>query len=329
MSRTTMEDVARVAGVARGTVSRVLNGGPVSEMSRRRVEDAIRQTGYQANAHARSLASGRSNVYAAVLTEPYGELFEDPTFGELLKGISSALVGGDVALSLVIASTPEERKRALRLLHPSRVDGVIHLSPHIDDPVLAALQGTVPLVVCGWLGERGRSTWSVTIDDVGGGRQGARHVLSRGARRVGVIAGPVSGHGANRRLRGQQAVLGDQLDPALVVHGAYAADGGATAMARLLELAPDIDAVLCASDRQASGAISVLHQRGRRVPDDVLVVGFDDHRFASQLIPPLTSIRQPVAEVGAAAVRLLDDVLAGRTPESLELPTELIVRESA
>ncbi|NLE98498.1 MAG: LacI family transcriptional regulator [Propionibacterium sp.] len=329
MHRPTIEDVAKAAGVGRGTVSRVLNGGPVAERTRARVEAAIAVCGYEANVHARSLASGRSDVYAAVLTEPYGEVFEDPTFGLMLQGISSALTGTEISLSLLIATNGDERERAIRHLDPARLDGVIHLTPHIEDPILAALDPTLPTILCGAIDIPRVNLWTVHADDYQGGQLGARHVLERGSRTVAILAGPKDSYSAETRVAGQRDALGSHFRSDLVASASWGGEGGTNAMAALLAHEPAIDAVLCASDRQALGVMALLQALGRRVPDDVRVVGFDDQRFAARCLPPLTTVRQPIAQIGANAAEVLHRALAGGNPESVTLPTELIVRASA
>lgn len=326
--RVTMEDVAREAGVARGTVSRVLNGGSASPASRSRVEAAIEKTGYRANIHARSLASGRSSVYAAVLSEPYSELFEDPTFGRMLHGISGELVGTEIALNLLFATTAEERARTLRQLSPGRVDGVILLSPHLDDPFLSQLSADTPVVVCGDLPEQRANMWTATVDDHHGGVLGAEHLVERGCRRVVIIAGPDQVQGVRDRVAGQIQGLREALLPDGIVHASYSTAGGASAMRTLLERHPDVDGVLCSSDRQALGALSVLRESGRRIPEDIRVVGFDDHPMAASATPPLTTISQPITEVGATSARLLHSIVDGRPAASVVLPTRLVIRET-
>ena len=322
----TINDVARAAGVSRSTVSRVLNGQISSPEARAKVETAIAETGYSANAHARSLASGKSNVYAAILTEPYGELFDDPTFGRMLQGINSALVGGDIALNLLFATTDEERERTLRQLAPNRVDGALVLSPHIDDPLLEAMSTEIPTIVLGPLVEGRENTWTVTIDDHQGGELGARHLVERGAHRIAIIAGPETAQGAHDRVEGQLSAL--ETAPLEVIHAPYSTGGGASATRELLSRHTDIDGILCGSDRQALGVLATLREASRNIPGDVKVVGFDDHAFAAETTPALTTIAQPIFDVGASGARLLN-ALGQRQPiRSLTLPTNLVVRET-
>ncbi|MCT2026121.1 LacI family DNA-binding transcriptional regulator [Dermabacter hominis] len=322
----TINDVARAAGVSRSTVSRVLNGQISSPEARAKVEKAIAETGYSANAHARSLASGKSNVYAAILTEPYGELFDDPTFGRMLQGINSALVGSDIALNLLFATTDEERERTLRQLAPNRVDGALVLSPHIDDPLLEAMNTAIPTIVLGPLVEGRENTWTVTIDDRQGGELGARHLVERGARRIAIIAGPETAQGAHDRVEGQLSAL--ETAPLEVIHAPYSTGGGASATRELLAHHPDIDGILCGSDRQALGVLAVLREAGRSIPGDVKVVGFDNHAFAAETAPALTTISQPIFDVGASGARLLNALGDAKPIESLTLPTSLVVRET-
>lgn len=322
----TINDVARAAGVSRSTVSRVLNGQISSSTARAKVEKAIAETGYRANAHARSLASGKSNVYAAILTEPYGELFDDPTFGRMLQGINSALVGTDIALNLLFATTDEERERTLRQLAPNRVDGALVLSPHIDDPLLDAMSTEIPTIVLGPLVEGRENTWTVTIDDRQGGELGARHLVERGARRIAIIAGPETAQGAHDRVEGQLSAL--ETAPLEVIHAPYSTGGGASATRELLAHHPDLDGILCGSDRQTLGVLAVLHEAGRVIPDDVKVVGFDNHAFAAETAPALTTISQPIFDVGATGARLLNALGDAKPIESLTLPTSLVVRET-
>lgn len=330
MSKPTIEEVASHAGVARGTVSRVLNGGSVAPATKAKVLASIEAIGYTANPHAQSLASGRNNVFAAVLTEPYGELFEDPTFSMLLRGINGALVGTDIGLSLVIASTDDERRRAVRMLDIRRVDGMIYLSPHAGDSLLAQVQPQLPVVLCGGIGRDQNNTWCIRTDDALGGRLGAEYLLTRRPRQVAIIAGPVDGIGAQLRLAGQLEVLGDGADPDLIIHAPYHRQGGEQAAETLLQTERFFDALLCASDRQAAGAITTLQRHGFAVPDDVRVMGYDGHPFGARMRPRLTTISQPIVELGRRAVAALEQVLVGQAPERTQvLPVELTLGESA
>ncbi len=327
----TIRDVAAAAGVSRGTVSRVINGGHwVSPDARVAVEDAIRRTGYTANHAARSLATGRSNSLAFLLTEPQHLLFDDPTFALLLRGAAEALSQRSMTLVLLVAGTPAERSSVAHFVGAGHVDGVLLISSHESDPLLEELLAAgVPTVCCGIPLGHTTEVPTVSVDEVGSARAMTRHLLDRGHRRIAMIAGPHDTPGGRFRLVGFRDEMGDAFDPDLVEEGDYGYDSGAAVMARLLEKSRDIDAVFAASDLMAAGAIATLRKAGLRVPEDVAVAGFDDSGLAATHEPPLTTMRQPWDRISDEMVSLLLAVIDGRRPEAITLPTTLVVRESA
>ncbi|MCM4082068.1 LacI family transcriptional regulator [Actinoplanes sp. TRM88002] len=332
--RPTIRDVAREAGVSYATVSRVLNGREwVSPEAVRAVRDAISRTGYTANPHARSLATGRSGSIAFLLTEPQHLLFEDPNFSVLLRGVAQALSGRELTLILMIASTPEERARTISYLSGGHVDGVLLFSPHSGDPLLSQLvRAEVPIVACGRVLGYEQLISSVMADDRNGGRSAVEHLIAAGCARIATITGPQDTAGGVDRLQGYHDALiahGVTIEPGRVAHGDWSRTSGAAAMRTLLEREPGLDAVFAASDSMAEGALRVLREAGRRVPADVRVVGFDDSGLAATTEPPLTTVRHPLDRVADEMVRLLTDVIAGRTPLSITVPTSLVVRESS
>ena len=328
----TIKDVAKQAGVSRSTVSRVLTGSPhVSPEARDAVMSAIRSTGYRLNSHARSLASGRNHAVAVLLTQPSDELFEDPTMRELIKGVSEGFGDSSDALILLLAGSDLERRRTAPFLDKRRIDGVVHLTPHMTDPLLdQIISAELPVAVCGRLRMDTPSPLvrTVTVDDTSGARLAGEHLLQSGARRIAMIAGPEDAPGSEARLEGFQMALSSTFDPALLRHGDYSHTSGRAAMQALLAADPSIDGVFCASDRMAMGAYQVLEKEGRRIPDDVQVVGFDDHEFASELDPPLTSVRQPIQLLGEQAMVMLMALIRGEDPGHRVFPTSLIVRSS-
>ena len=327
----TIRDVAAVAGVSHGTVSRVINGGHwVSPEAREAVEDAIRQTGYTANHAARSLATGRSGSLAFLLTESQQLLFSDPTFALLLRGATEALAERSMTLVLLIADTAAEQQRVERYVRAGHVDGVLLVSSHASDALLASLVAAGIPTVCSGMpqGEVG-AVPHVAIDEVDAARVMTRYLVGRGHERIAVITGPTDTPGGRLRLRGFREELGDRFDERLVEEGSYERSAGDAAMTRLLDRAPDIDAVFAASDVMAVGAIEALRRAGRRVPEDVAVAGFDDSGLAENLRPPLTTMRQPWPEISATMVDMLVDIIAGNPRESVLLPTTLVERESA
>ncbi|MBM2620948.1 LacI family DNA-binding transcriptional regulator [Actinoplanes sp. LDG1-06] len=332
--RPTIRDVAREAGVSYATVSRVLNGREwVSPEAVRSVREAISRTGYTANPHARSLATGKSGSIAFLLTEPQHLLFEDPNFSVLLRGVAQALSDRELTLILMIASTPEERTRTVAYLSGGHVDGVLLVSPHSGDPLLSQLvRAEVPIVACGRVLGYEQVISSVMADDRNGGRSAVEHLIAAGCQRIATITGPQDTAGGVDRLQGYHDALiahGLTIEPGRIVHGDWSRESGAAAMRTLLDQSPDLDAVFAASDAMAAGALRVLREAGRDVPGEVRVVGFDDSGLAATTEPPLTTVRHPLDRVSEEMVRLLTDVIAGRTPLSITVPTTLVVRASS
>lgn len=328
--RPTIRDVAREAGVSRGTVSRVLNGGHfVSPTALAAVREAMVRTGYQANPHARSLKSGRANSVAFLLTEPQHLLFEDPNFAVLLRSAVNALADRDCSLVLMVAGTTSERRRTLEYLTGGHVDGVLLVSSHAGDTLSKQLYDAgLPVVACGRpLGLEGRVGF-VAADDRQGAREMTEHLLSRGRTRIATITGPMDTSGGVDRLAGYREALGDRYDERYVAHGDYTRAGGTAAMERLLETGADLDAVFVASDLMASAALAVLQAHGRSVPADVAVGGFDDSGLAATLRPALTTVNQPLETISREMVRLLGDVINGGSTMGITVPTRVVVRQS-
>lgn len=328
----TISDVARLAGYSKGTVSRVLNNHPrVSPRARAAVTEAIAAVAYQTNAHARSLATGRTNAIAVLIAAAREQLFSDPTFAELIFGVHDGLTDRDLNLVILMGGTEAEDRRTLSYITAGHVDGVLHLNPYLDDPITEGLADCpLPMVLCGprpplRLPAR---HWMVTNDDAGGVQQAMTHLSERGARTIATIAGNPNGVSAGIRLQAYQQFLGERYDPELVEVGDYAEASGIAAMTRLLDRRPDIDAVFCASDRMALGALQVARRRGLSVPKDLLVMGYDDHRIAAEADPPLTTIHQSIRRVGRTAVGVLMAAMAGEQPHDQTFATELIVRST-
>lgn len=336
VKRPTIRDVAAQAGVSRGTVSRVLNGGGlVSPEARRVVEEAIRATGYTANHHARSLATGRAGSLAFLLTEPQHLLFEDPTYARLFRGIAEALSKRQMTLVLLVAGTEVERAGVLDYVSAGHVDGVMLVSAHEADPLVNDLvEAGVPAVCCGVpLGHEVKIP-SVSVDEAGAARQMVRYLRGHGHRRIGFISGPRGTPGGRFRAEGFHQEMGSDFESRLTAEGDYSIQSGREAMEVLLARsrdsgAPMPDAVFAASDRMAAGAIAVLREQGFTVPDDVAVAGFDDAGLAATHVPTLTTMRQPWDDISAKMVEVLLDLIAGEEPGQQALPAELITRDSA
>ncbi|MFB6612233.1 LacI family DNA-binding transcriptional regulator [Agromyces sp. NPDC056379] len=330
--RPTIEDVARESGVSRGTVSRVLNGGHwVSPTAREAVERAIKKTGYRINPHARNLATARANSIAFLLTESHDRLFEDPNFAVLMRGAADALAERDLPLVLLMAGSDDEQRRATEFITAGHVDGALLVSSHLgrEGFLKSLVDAEVPVVACGVPLGYERRIGYVAADDLEGARDMVAYLRDSGRRRIATISGPVDTSGGIGRLEGYRLELGDAFDERLVAVGDYSRASGAQAMAELLERAPDLDAVFVANDVMAAGAVEVLQSRGRRVPDDVAVAGFDDAPIATRVDPALTTMRQPFERIAHEMVRMLLDVIDGRPAGRMTLPTELVRRESA
>lgn len=331
----TLEQVASRAGVSRATVSRVVNGSPrVSPKIRRQVETAIQQLGYVPNRAARSLVTRRSGSIAVVIAEPTPRLFTDPFFPRLLRGISAALSARDLQLVLLMPASPDEARRTGDYLAAGHVDGALMVSMHGADPLPARLAAAgVPMVSVG-RPPHGTTASYVDVDNRGGARNAVEHLIAEGRRVVGTIAGPQDMTAGIDRLAGyRDALAAADRDPdsRLEAVGDFTQDSGTLAMEQLLAARPDIDAVFAASDLMAAGAMSALAVAGRRVPEDVAIVGFDDSPIATTVRPSLTSVAQPIEEMGQEMSRLLIDAVGGRDPivRRVILDTELIRRASS
>ncbi|HJP71453.1 MAG TPA: LacI family DNA-binding transcriptional regulator [Candidatus Limnocylindria bacterium] len=325
----TLEGVAEVARVSRATASRVINGDRrVSESARTAVEDAIRELGYVPNRAARSLVTRRSDSVAVVIPEPSGQLFGDPFFPRILRGISDELATESMQLVLLMPQDRPGESRVERYLEGGHSDGVLLISLHGSDPLPAALRRHgIPVVVGGR--PHGDGLTYVDVDNRAGAASAVEHLIERGRRRVATIAGPQDMAAGLDRLAGYRDQVSEH--DSLVEVADFTLDGGRAAMHRLLERAPDLDAVFVASDLMAIGAIDALRGAGRRIPEDVAIVGFDDSPLALTTNPTLSSVRQPIEEMGREMTRLLIDQIRfpDRAPRRVILDTRLVVRGSS
>ncbi|MCR8945224.1 LacI family DNA-binding transcriptional regulator [Streptomyces bacillaris] len=333
--RPTLEEVAARAGVGRGTASRVINGSPrVSEATREAVEAAVAELGYVPNRAARALAGNRTDAIALVVPEPETRFFAEPYFSAIVRGVGAALADTEMQLLLTLAGNDRERRRLAQYLTAHRVDGVLLVAVHADDPLPELLEQLgMPCVISG-ARHAAEPLASVDSDNFEGARAAVAHLVSRGRRRVATITGRLEVYGAQRRLDGYRAALataGLPPDERLIAPADFTEEGGARAMRELLARRPDLDAVFAASDVMAAGARQVLREADRRIPEDVALIGFDDSVVARHMHPPLTSVRQPIEEMGRRMAELLLEEIAGRSGErpTVVLPTELVVRDSS
>ncbi len=333
-TRPTLEEVAARAGVGRGTASRVINGAEkVSERARLAVEQAIEELGYVPNAAARALVTRRTDAIALVIAESEERVFGEPFFAGIVRGIGSALAEADRQLILLLAQSSRRRGALDEYLTRQHVDGVLLLSLHDDDielPERIRAHG-VPVVVGGRRGDVGIDF--VDVDNVQGAQLAVAHLAGLGRRHIATIAGPADMVAGHSRFEGYVAglVAADlAVDDRLVVRGDFGQVSGERSMRDLLARGVEVDAVFCANDLMAVGALSALREAGLRVPEDVAVVGFDDAPIALSTLPTLTTVHQSPEGMGREMVAMLLE--ATKTPGVPQpgrmLPTHLVVRGS-
>jgi len=322
-------------------VSRVVNGSPqVSPSAREAVERAIAELGYVPNRAARALVTQRTDSVALVVSESEDRVFGQPVFAGVIRGISSMMAETPLQLWLAMAQSGAERDRVSAHLTNQHVDGVLLLSMHDDDPLPAILADRgLPVVFGGqpihMLDEHNDAAPVnfVDVDNIGGAQLATDHLIGIGRRVVATIAGPQDMVAGVARLIGYRRAI--EADPKIaapiIAYGDFTEESGGAAMHTLLEAHPDLDAVFVASDPMALGAMRVLREHGRRVPEDVAIVGFDDSVLAGQTDPTLTSVHQPMEEMGRAMAQLLYDRIRGvaSAEANVILGTYLVHRQSA
>ncbi len=325
----TLDEVARHAGVSRAVASRVINDAPhVSPAKRAAVEAAVRELGYVPNPTARALATRQVGSVVLAMPDEGPDLFAEPFFARVVRGVSEALAPTDLDLML-LATSGHGRERVQRLVRHRRTDGLMLMAVHGDDPLLE-LAGTsdVPIV----FGGRPLHTeprWYVDVDNEAGARTAVEHLVATGHRRIGVITGPVDMQVAQARRQGfVDAMRAAGLDPSWVQVGDFSEPSGTAATVRLLAAHPDVEAIFAASDNMAVGAIRALRAAGRSVPGDVSVVGYDDLQTARLSDPMLTTVHQPVAELGRQMAAMVLALLARQTPAPVLLAPHLVERDS-
>jgi LacI family transcriptional regulator len=333
MSELTLEDIAKQVGVSRSTVSRVVNGSPnVRSEVRERVLQTIRDTGYQPNAAARSLASQRSRMIGLVLPRSVSSFFTDPFFPILTQGIAFGCNNNDLTLSLFLAgSTEDEEKIYPRISRHGLLDGVLVQSGQPEDWLVERLsKSNLPTVMIGRPFKPAGLNY-IDVDNVNASDKAVTHLINLGFQRIATITGILGSAVTIDRLEGYKRALhraGREVDESLIIRGDFSEESGYRAMKNLLPRSPD--AVFAASDVTAIGAMRATLEAGLRVPEDIAFVGFDDIPMAAKPQVPLTTIRQPITRLGIKAVELLIDVIANgpKPTRHLILDTELIIRES-
>ncbi len=324
---TTLIDVARLAGVSPSTVSRILNGtAKVSDDKRQAVMDAIARMNFAPNPMTQSLKRGRSMTIGIVVQD-----ISSPFFDETLHGVDEALKGTGYASVIVSGhwNAAEEVER-IRLLLARKVDGIILLSGRITDESVLQFSQHRPIVSTGRAIQTQRAL-GFKLDNEHGGWLAVRHLIELGHRRIAFITGPANNCDADERLAGYKRALQEAdiaYDPKIVVEGDFHESSGMRAINHLFDTQQQFTAVCAANDLSAYGARLSLYRKGIRVPEDISLVGFDDLPGSSYTTPPLTTIRQPLYDIGRIATNSLLHLINGEIVETSIPPLELIVRET-
>jgi LacI family transcriptional regulator len=331
----TLEDIGKLAGVSRSTVSRVINHQPsVREQVRERVWEVIHDTGYQPHAAARSLATRRTRMIGAVIPQAVTTLFVDPFFPLLLRGITETCNNHGYHLMLSLFNGPaSEDELYRRLVGSGHLDGVIVAASRRHDPLIPTLlEDSVPFIL---IGRHADSRVSyVDTDNLGASRMAVEHLVRLGHQRIGTITGPQNMTSGQDRFKGYRRALeahGLAIEEELIAEGDFTEGSGVRGMRRLLSASPT--AVFAASDVTAMGALRAVREAGLQVPADIALIGFDDIPVATAMEPALTTVRQPIERLGSMAADLLLNLLENppdsRAPaQRVVLPAELVVRDS-
>jgi DNA-binding LacI/PurR family transcriptional regulator len=331
----TLEAVALDAGVSRATVSRVVNGSNrVTPETRTVVEKAIRKLGYVPNRAARSLVTRRTESIGLVIPEPTTKLFGDPFFPQLIRGINAVLGEADQVLVLLTPQSPHDEEKLGDYLVSGHLDGAMLVSLHGADPLPAFLAERGIPVVVGGRPTRGVPVDVVDVDNVQGALQAVRHLIALGRRRIVTVTGPLDMAPAEDRLAGYRSALIEAAidhDPTLELAGDFDQTVARESIEAFMAGGGRFDSVFAASDVMAVGAMAAIRRAGLRVPQDIAVVGYDDSALALFSDPPLSSVRQPIEEMGREMARSILAQLgtSRQVPRSVVLATELVVRGSS
>ena len=329
--RITIADVAREAGVSQQTVSRVLNDKrEISPATRERILLVIQRLGYRPSRIARGLATSRTMTIGLIVPD-----IGNPFFSEMARGADRA--AHEAGYSLLLGNTFEDAQREADVLHAledKRVDGFILCSSRLPQDKLDEFCASQPAVVLVNRESQHAGVGTVRVDDAAGAREAVRHLVAQGRRVIGFLAGPAASYSGQDRVTGYRAALaqaGLALDPQLVVHSLPYLEGGRQAALSLLTARLDVNALLCYNDLVAVGALQACAKLGRRVPEDVAVIGCDDIPLAEMVTPPLTTLSISQQDLGAQAVKLLLNKLGGRDGERRDIVLRplLVIRASA
>jgi len=329
----TLEDIARLANVSKSTVSRALNDSPlIKEETKEHIRQLARQHNFRINVPARQLSLKQSHTVAFVTHAYHAEFSMDDLFGlEIMGGVARGLHRSGYDM-LVVHVNPRDTEWARQYLDSGRVDGFILMtSSRKQSHIKALVEIGAPFIVWG-VPMPNYQYCSVTGDNFTGGKLAAEYLIRSGRQRIAFLGGPTAELEVQHRYAGYEAALqvsGRVADPARIAYGDFCSPSGADCMRRLFDQAPDLDAVFANSDLMAIAAINVIHERGKRVPEDIAVVGYDDLSVAAANSLPLTTIRQNIPQAGALLAQNLIQYLQTGLVTNVTIPVELIVRKSA
>ncbi|RAP75824.1 LacI family DNA-binding transcriptional regulator [Paenibacillus montanisoli] len=331
----TIKDIARIAGVSTTTVSRALNGyDDVSQETKKRIREIAAQLDYSPNAVARSLVSSKTRTIGVIFSGLKHTGGKDNLAFEILIGINDRAIELNYDILLFSTSPSKQRiKSYYNLCKERNVDGAIIFGLKVDDPYLEEVieKSNFPCVLID-IPFSNEHLGNVTTDNVEGVRKAVHYLIDGGHTKIAMINGYPEAHVSDQRLIGFKKALsefGMAYDASKVVDGAFSEEGGEQAMLRILDEHPGVTAVFCSSDLMALGALRALDKRGRKVPDSVSVVGYDDIILSAYCTPKLTTVHQNKYQMGWEAAKLLIEMLEGRNVDhNVVLKNELIVRES-
>jgi DNA-binding LacI/PurR family transcriptional regulator len=329
----TIADIAREAGVSKSTVSRALNDNPlIGDETKRKINAIAKKRHFQINVPARRLTLKQSNTIAFVTHSMYKEFSVNDLFTmEILGGITAGLKENGFDL-LMLFVDPCDVEWPAQHLATGRADGFILMtSTRKSVHIKMLVDMEAPFIA--WGAPNPKIPYCTVIgDDLTGGKLAARHLAGLGRKRIAFLGGPAEEKEVGLRYEGYTAALkeaGLTVDPALVVYGDYCDESGAENMRLLLERAPDLDAVFVNCDLMAIAAMQILRKIGKRVPEDVAVIGYDNLTIADKVTPTLTTVSQNIPLAGKLLAQNLLQYIKTRAVTHVTIPVELVVRQSA
>ncbi|KNF09745.1 ribose operon repressor [Gottschalkia purinilytica] len=327
----TIKDIAKLANVSTTTVSRVINNKyeGVGEETRKRILDLVKELGYQPNALARSLVTKRTSSIGLIIPD-----IINPFFPDLARGVED--IASKEGYSVILCNTdddPDKEKKYISLLNEKRVDGIIFTgaSTHSHEHILELIKSGVPVILMDRRIDY-ENTFGVFIENFKGGYDATNYLISLGHKKIGCITGPLNTKESEERFNGYKKALkeaGIDFNEDLVIESNYKITGGADAATELLEK-QNVTAIFAFNDMMAYGVYKAAKLLGLKIPDDISVIGFDDVQISQILEPELTTVKQPIYDMGAESAKMLITRIKGKKIKKkiIKFKTELIIRES-